>query len=138
MQSLKTDLSIFGKLNLEKPPVGVMYLFRKPEGIKQLDKKLALCEMLGEAQQRKEPFYFTRENETCFGAQTIGMAGEGGPSPSFAASGELGVKLEIWRSGSDHGVVGEAEERKGNYHPNDNENGRLDKLFHGCVPAVVI
>ena len=45
---------------------------------------------------------------------------------------------ELGRSGSDHGVVGEAEERKGNYHPNDNENGRLDKLFHDSVPAVVI
>ncbi len=97
MKPLHTDLSVFSKLNLEKSPVGVKYLFRKPEGIKRLDKKLALCEMLKEAQQSKEPFYFTREDEVCFGAQTIGMAGDGGPSPSFAASGELGVKLEIFQ-----------------------------------------
>lgn len=97
MRALQTDLSIFKKLNLKKPPVGVKYLFRKPEGIKQLDKKLALCEMLNEAQVSKEPFYFTRENEECFGAQAIGMAGDGGSSPSFAATGELGVKLEIFQ-----------------------------------------
>jgi uncharacterized protein (DUF169 family) len=97
MRPLQTDLSIFGKLKLDKPPVGVKYLFRKPEGIKQLDKKLALCEMLKEAQQSIEPFYFTRENESCFGAQAIGMVGDDGPSPSFAASGELGVRLEIFQ-----------------------------------------
>ena len=94
MRPLQTDLSIFGKLDLEKPPVGVKYLFRKPEGIEQLDKKMALCEMLGEAQQRGTPFYFTRENETCFGAQALGMVTD---APSAAASGELGVKLELFQ-----------------------------------------
>ena len=97
MRALQTDLSVFEKLNLEKAPVGVKYLFKKPEGIMQLNKKLALCEMLGEAQQSKEPFYITKENETCFGSRAIGMAGEEGPSASFAASGELGVKLEIFQ-----------------------------------------
>jgi len=96
MRPLQTDLSSFGKLKLEKPPVGVKYLFRKPQGIEQLDKKMALCEMLVEAQKREEPFYFTRENERCFGAQVVGMTGDG-PSPSFAASGELGVKLELFQ-----------------------------------------
>lgn len=96
MKPLQTDLSIFGKLNLAKPPVGVKYLFRRPEGIEQLDKKMALCEMLPEAQRSNKPFYFTKENETCFGAQALGMMGDGA-SPSFAASGELGVKLEIFQ-----------------------------------------
>ena len=45
---------------------------------------------------------------------------------------------ELGRSGTDHGVVGEAEKWKGNGYTYDNENGRLDKLFHGSVPAVVI
>lgn len=94
MRPLQTDLSIFGKLDLEKPPVGVKYLFSKPEGIEQLDTKLALCEMLGEAQQRGAPFYFTKENENCFGKATLGMMAE---SPAFAESGELGVKLEIFQ-----------------------------------------
>ncbi len=94
MKPLQTDLSIFGKLNLDKPPVGVKYLFRKPEGIEPLDKSLALCEMLVEAQQRGAPFYFTKENENCFGKATLGMMAE---SPAFAESGELGVKLEIFQ-----------------------------------------
>jgi uncharacterized protein (DUF169 family) len=94
MRPLQTDLSIFGKLNLEKPPVGVKYLFQKPEGVEQLDKSMALCEMLVEAQQREAPFYFTKDNETCFGKQTLGMITGG---TSFAASGELGVKLELFQ-----------------------------------------
>jgi uncharacterized protein (DUF169 family) len=96
MRPLQTDLSIFNKLNLEKPPVGVKYLFHKPEGIEPLDKKLALCEMLPEAQKRGAPFFFTRENESCFGKTALGMGGEGA-SPALAESGELGVKLEIFQ-----------------------------------------
>ena len=42
---------------------------------------------------------------------------------------------ELGRSGTDHGVVGEAKERKGDDYSYDNENGGLDKLFHGCIPA---
>ena len=94
MRPLQTDLSIFGELKLEKPPVGVKYLFNKPEGIKQLEKKMALCEMLIEAQRSKEPFYITRENETCFGAQALGMVRD---APSAAASGQLGVKFELFQ-----------------------------------------
>jgi uncharacterized protein (DUF169 family) len=96
MRPLQTDLSIFGKLELEKPPVGVKFLFHKPEGIEQLDKSLALCEMLPEAHRRGTAFYFTKENENCFGSSVVGMA-ENGASPSFAQSGELGVKLEIFQ-----------------------------------------
>lgn len=94
MRPLQTDLSIFGKLNLDKPPVGVKYLYYKPEDIEQLDKSLALCEMLVEAQQRQAPFYITKENESCFGKQTLGMATGGA---SAASSGELGVKMEIFQ-----------------------------------------
>ena len=95
MRPLQTDLSIFKKFNFEKPPIGIKFLFSKPEGIEQLDKNLALCETIGEAQQREEPFYFTQENEICFGKQTLGMmSGEG---PSFAKSGELGVKFGIFQ-----------------------------------------
>ena len=43
---------------------------------------------------------------------------------------------ELGRSGADHGVVSEAEKRKGDDYAYDNENGGFDKLFHGCVPAV--
>jgi uncharacterized protein (DUF169 family) len=94
MRPLQTDLSVFGKLDLEKPPVGVRFSMRKPEGIERLDKKLGLCEMLVEAQNRATPFYITGENETCFGKQALGMLTG---SPSFARSGELGVRFEIFQ-----------------------------------------
>ena len=53
MRPLTQDLSIFNKLNLERPPVGVNFLFFRPEGVDQLsiDKNLSFCEMLSEAQQ---------------------------------------------------------------------------------------
>jgi hypothetical protein len=44
-----------------------------------------------------------------------------------------GTKLRC--RGTNHGVVGEAKEWKGDDYTNDNENGGLDKLFHGCVLA---
>ena len=94
MRPLQTDLSIFGKLDIEKPPVGVRFELKKPEGIEKLDKNMALCEMLLESQNRTAPFYITGENETCFGKQTLGMVTGG---PAFAKSGELGVKFELFQ-----------------------------------------
>ena len=50
MKPLQTDLSIYEKFNFENPPVGVKFLPGRPEGIEQLDKSMALCEMVNEAQ----------------------------------------------------------------------------------------
>ena len=93
MRPLQTDLSIFEKFKFEKPPVAVKFEFHKPEGIEQIDKNLAFCEMLKEAQQRGTPFYFTKENETCFGTLALGMV----DMPPFAESGQIGIKLEIFQ-----------------------------------------
>jgi len=73
MRSLKSDLSVYKKFNFEKPPVGVKFLLGKPEGIAQIDKVLPFCEMLKEAQLRKTPFYFSKENENCVGKVILGM-----------------------------------------------------------------
>jgi uncharacterized protein (DUF169 family) len=89
----KTDLSILKKFNFERPPVCVKFLFRKPEGIKQLDKTMALCEMLREAQERDEPFYITKDNENCFGKSILGMTGGG---PGLSDGGMLGIKFDIF------------------------------------------
>ena len=94
MKPLQTDLSIYRRFDFEKPPVAVKYLFYRPEGIEPLGKKLALCEMLREAQQRKTPFYFTAKDESCFGKGFIGM---GGASAHFADGGELGIKLGVFQ-----------------------------------------
>jgi uncharacterized protein (DUF169 family) len=93
MKPLQTDLSIYKKFNFEKPPVGIKYLFEKPEGIEQLDKSLALCEMLKEAHQRGTPFYFTKENEDCVGKLVLGMV----ESKPGSGTGQIGVNFEIFQ-----------------------------------------
>lgn len=93
MRPLTQDLSIFKKFNFENPPVGVEFLFFKPEGIKQLDKSLAACEMIKEVQQKGTPFYFTVENELCFGKVPLGWE----DMPPWGEGGQLGVKFEIFQ-----------------------------------------
>jgi len=92
MKQLSQDLSIFKKLNLIKEPVGVKFLYRKPEGIGKLDRKMALCTMLKEAQESKSPFYVAEDNEDCVGAKILGMS----DMPAFAEAGEIGAELEIF------------------------------------------
>jgi uncharacterized protein (DUF169 family) len=86
-------LSIYRKFNFERPPVGVKFLPVRPKGIKQLDKNMALCEMISEAQQRGTAFYIDKDNEDCAGAMILGMVA---PSP-HAGGGELGVKWGIYQ-----------------------------------------
>jgi uncharacterized protein (DUF169 family) len=68
------DLSIFKKFKFERPPVGVKFLLNKPKGIAKLDKGLAFCEMLGEA-QKSPPFYAVEDNFTCMGPVSIKSPG---------------------------------------------------------------
>ncbi|MBA7569770.1 hypothetical protein ES708_11511 [subsurface metagenome] len=93
MRPLQTDLSIYKKFDFEKPPVGVKFLFNKPEGIERLDKTLGLCEMLKEAHQRETPFYFDKENEDCVGKMPLGMMDI---SP-ILEGGQIGPELEIYQ-----------------------------------------
>ncbi len=93
MKPLQTDLSIYRKFNFEYPPVGVKFLPSRPEGMEQLDKSMALCEMMKEAQQRGTTFYIDKDNEDCAGAMILGMLE---PMP-HAGGGELGVKWGIYQ-----------------------------------------
>lgn len=72
MSSTQRDYSIFDTFNLERMPVGIKYWLKKPEGIEQLDKSLALCELFAEAQTR-DPFYTGMENVSC-GGRLLGIA----------------------------------------------------------------
>lgn len=93
MKPLQTDLSIYKKFNFERPPVGVKFLPSRPEGMEQLDKSMALCEMINEAQQRGTSFYIDKDNEDCAGAMILGMV-----APSLhAGGGELGVKWGLYQ-----------------------------------------
>ena len=93
MRPLAQDLSVFNRFNFEKPPVGIKFLLHRPEGIEQIDKTLAFCEMLKEAQQRGTPFYFSKENEDCFGTMALGMA----DTPPIAEGGHLGIKYGVFQ-----------------------------------------
>jgi uncharacterized protein (DUF169 family) len=61
--------------------------------MEQIDKTLAFCEMIKEAHERGTPFYFTQENETCFGTIGLGMM----EAPPAVESGQLGLKFEIFQ-----------------------------------------
>jgi len=93
MRPLHTDLSILKKFEFEHAPVGVKFLFKRPEGIHRLDRPAAFCEMVGEAQRRGAPFYFSKEEEDCFGTVVLGME----EAPTFAEAGLLGEKFEIFQ-----------------------------------------
>jgi uncharacterized protein (DUF169 family) len=96
MRPLQTDLSIYSKFNFARPPIGVKFLFFKPEGVTPLaiDKNLSFCELLVEAQKTKTPFYFGKENnETCVGKILLGMQ----EMEPFAESGQIGARLGIFQ-----------------------------------------
>ncbi len=93
MNPLSLDLSIFNKFNFEKPPVGVKFLLEKPEGIERLDKNLAFCAMVGEAQERGAPFYVDIKNHACPpGTYTLGH-----DLPPEVESGNFGVALQAFK-----------------------------------------
>ena len=93
---LKTDLSIWGKLDLEVPPVGVKFLYDKePEGISKIDGEYALCELIKVAQHSEDPFFMTVENECCVGGTILGMR----PWQPGEKGGQLGLDLEIFQEG---------------------------------------
>jgi len=93
MRPLSTDLSILERFAFQYEPVGVKFLFNRPEGMEQLDKTLPFCQMVREAQERRTPFYFARENEDCFGTMALGMD----EVPPFAEAGILGERYEVFQ-----------------------------------------
>jgi len=90
---LTLDLSIFNKFNFERHPVGVKFLFDKPEGIERLDKTVAFCGMVNEAQQRGTPFYTDLKNHLCIpGTYTLGY-----DMPKVIEGGYLGTAMQLYK-----------------------------------------
>ncbi len=88
----RLDLSIFERFNFEYQPVGVKFLLTKPDGLERLNKKVAFCQMLKEAQDGR-PFYTTKEEHECkVGPILLGMDK---PDPVFE-SGMIGPKLGVY------------------------------------------
>jgi uncharacterized protein (DUF169 family) len=92
MSEKKLDYSIFDKFNFERKPVGVRYSLVKPEGIRQLDGSLAVCEMFAAAQD-SEPFYAAKENVQC-GEQVLGLV----DYPPMMYSGQLGEMFAMFKN----------------------------------------
>jgi uncharacterized protein (DUF169 family) len=91
MTPIKRDLSIFDKFNFERKPVAVKYMLKKPDGIAKLNKPLALCEMLREAQAGIH-FYAKKEDFECVGPFLLGMVE---PDALFE-SGQVGPRLGVF------------------------------------------
>jgi uncharacterized protein (DUF169 family) len=90
IRPLSTDLSILKKLELEKQPVGVKFLFDKPKGIKKLDKNLAICLMPEEA-QTAGAFYVDKTNFECAEPLFLGINN----NDPFSVAGQIGTKVGL-------------------------------------------
>jgi uncharacterized protein (DUF169 family) len=93
VSTIQQDLSIFNDFGFHHPPVGVKFLFQKPEGIKRLDKQLALCEMAREAQQCDAPFYVDPDNLACRPSAYVW----GHEIPETYKSGLFGVGIQAFK-----------------------------------------
>jgi uncharacterized protein (DUF169 family) len=91
MSKTSLDLSILDKFKFKLKPIGIKFLLFKPEGIRRINKKLAICEMWREA-QKAEPFYATVDDFNCVAPILLGMA-EGDP---VFESGSIGPALGIF------------------------------------------
>jgi len=91
MTPLTRDLSIFNKLELAVPPVGVKFLYAQPQGVKRLGKKLPLCRMIIEA-QKGEVFYADFDNHDCVGPYPLGMC----DVDPFSWSGQIGPTIDCF------------------------------------------
>ncbi len=92
MVPLERDLSVFGDLGLKKQPVGVKFLYAKPEGVEKLERKLGLCEMIPEAQKGRV-FYAGFSEHECAGPVPLGMM----EMEPFYHSGQIGPCLEVFK-----------------------------------------
>jgi uncharacterized protein (DUF169 family) len=94
VNSSKRDYSAFDRLNLERKPVGVKFLPTKPDGIERIKKKVALCEMFIEAQE-KGPFYVQKEDFLCVEPLVLGMVDPEPVLQSGLAGGMAGLYQEV-------------------------------------------
>jgi uncharacterized protein (DUF169 family) len=86
------DYSIFSKFDFERKPVGIKFLLNRPDGMKQIDKDMPICRMLGEAYKGR-PFYAVKDNLTCMGKLSLGMV----DAEPITESGQIGAKENIYQ-----------------------------------------
>lgn len=87
------DFKVLERLELCIHPVGIKYFVRPPDGIPQLDKRMAYCEMLRKAQEG-QTFFASVENHACeAGAYVLGQQEAEGP----LISGQFGAGLGVFK-----------------------------------------
>jgi uncharacterized protein (DUF169 family) len=94
MKPSKVDLSVFDKFDFRLPPVGVNFLFEKPEGMDRSNERVALCAMVKKAQQTNTAFYADLDSHGCLPGTYI--LGHDLPGP--VEGGYLGVALKAFKS----------------------------------------
>lgn len=93
MDPLTLDLSVYERFGFTSPPVGVNFLFDRPEGMERLDGRVPFCGMVSEAQRRGASFYIDIGNHGCPpGTHVLGCA-----LPKAAEGGNLGPALRIFK-----------------------------------------
>ncbi|MCJ7605585.1 MAG: DUF169 domain-containing protein [Dehalococcoidales bacterium] len=90
IRPLSIDLAILNKLELENQPVGIKFMYNKPEGVRRLEKNLAFCLMPEEA-QNSGAFYVDETHFECAGPLCLGIAND----DPFSVSGQIGTKLGL-------------------------------------------
>lgn len=90
IRPLNIDLSILNKLELENQPVGIKFLFNEPEGVRRLDKNLAICLMPEEA-QNSGAFYVDMTNFECAESLFLGVTND----DPFSVAGQIGTKVGL-------------------------------------------
>jgi uncharacterized protein (DUF169 family) len=86
--------AILEEFEFERQPVGVKFLAKQPDKIERLDGKMALCEMLKQAQEGAA-FFADAQNHTCeAGLYVLGQADISAPF----ASGAFGAGLKIFEA----------------------------------------
>ncbi len=93
MNPLTLDLSIYDRFAFENPPVGVKFLFDKPEGMARLDHKAPFCGMVAEAHKSKTAFYIDVDNQGCPPAIHV----LGCEIPDAVEAGYFGPELKVFK-----------------------------------------
>lgn len=93
METVNQELSVLSRFNFERPPIGVKFLFTKPDNVRKLGRNIALCDMVKEAMVSESAFYVTPENQSCRAA-----AGIWGNNPSgIFDSGQFGTVMKVFK-----------------------------------------
>jgi uncharacterized protein (DUF169 family) len=93
LDPLTLDLSVYRRFGFTSQPVGINFLYEKPQTVERLDKRVPFCGMVAEAQRRNAPFYADIDSHGCPpGTHVLGCE-----LPDAVEGGNLGPALRIFK-----------------------------------------